>query len=194
MQLFTQGQWWSKSWEEIVDPNQILVTCGISTVLSNYTLFDTGCLNPFFKLHFYWDYKGSEKRINLINEISLPPSHSVHHSLQKSHVIDSSPHTLLYFCDSLFSSPLFSYLFFSPPFKFKSLNLSMHWPPRSDHRRCSGSSAEVCRNDTTRTTSSALGRPSRLRSCTAEHGIHRPCPHPRLLESSKWKMTFQQIK
>lgn len=78
------------------------------------------------------------------------------------------------FCVFLFFYPLNHLVFLASGRHF-------HSPPHSDHRCCSGSSVEVCRNGRTRTTSSAPGRPSRSRSCTAERGTHHPCLHPRWL-------------
>lgn len=54
----------------------------IPAVLCKHILFSRCCLSPLFKLYFYWVHKGSEERINLINEISpsLSPTPSGHHS------------------------------------------------------------------------------------------------------------------
>lgn len=65
----------------------------IPAVLCKHILFSRCCLSPFFKLYFYWVHKGSEERINLINEISPSLSNTLWPSftLQKSPLLTFLP-------------------------------------------------------------------------------------------------------
>lgn len=90
-------------------------------LLLNTLFFNTGCLNPFSNCISTETTKDLRKGLTwLMRSLSLPPSHSVHHSLCRNPLYWLSPHTLLH--------SLISTTYYPPDLSLCVLALITHLP------------------------------------------------------------------